>query len=238
MQSLADFMQTVEAPINLAELFKLINSSQNTCVFIKNEHSSYRFANNNYVQFMGLKNINQLRTLNDYDISKNKNDADLYRELDQHTLEEGKPLAVSETISPNFNQPIAKTMQGHLYPLYTSKGQSNYVLGIVIPECRLLKLDFDTIFKLSQQELNEQLIKRSYTINLNLGSINLSKMEIRTLVQLLKGAHAGEIAQQLSLKQTTVESYLANIKYKLGVYSKGELINLIVREKLLEQIII
>ena len=63
-------------------------------------------------------------------------------------------------------------------------------------------------------------------------------MEIRTIIQLLKGAHAGEIAKELHIKQTTVESYLIHIKNKLAVSNKSELINRIISEKLLEQIII
>lgn len=231
-------MRTVESTLPLGDLIELLNGSQNQCLFVKNELSSYCYANDNYIQLMGLKNLHQLRSLNDYDISKNKKDADLYRELDNFILDEGKALSVSEVISPNYNQPLAKTMQGHLYPLSANTDRANYVLGIVTPEDKLLKLNFDTIFKLTQRELGELLIKRSYTINLSFGSITLSKMEIRTLVQLLKGAHAGEIAKELILKQTTVESYLSNIKSKLAVDTKGELINRVVSEKLLEQVIL
>ena len=125
-------------------------------------------------------------------------------------------------------------MQGKLYPLFSKKDKPNFVLGIVTPESKLLKLDFDTLFNLTQQELNELLIKRSYNIMLSTGPISLSKMEIRTIVQLLKGAHAGEIAKALDLQQTTVESYLLNIRNKLGVDNKSELIDRIISKKILQ----
>ena len=63
-------------------------------------------------------------------------------------------------------------------------------------------------------------------------------MEICILVQLLKGAHAGGIAKELQIKQTTAESYLVNIKNKLAVNSKSALINAVINGKLLEQIIV
>ncbi len=237
-QMLVNFLQTVEASFNLGELIELFNTQSHHCIFIKNEHSTYHYGNDNSIQLMGLKNLEHLRSLNDYDMSKNKKDADLYREYDRFILEESKTLTVSETLSPKYNRPIVKTMQGKLYPLHLKSERANYILGVITPESKLLKLDFDTLFNLSQQELSELLIKRSYTINLPSESITLSKMEIRTLVQLLKGSHAGEIAKELQIKQTTAESYLLNIKNKLAVNSKSELINLVIGEKLLQQIIL
>ena len=63
-------------------------------------------------------------------------------------------------------------------------------------------------------------------------------MEIRTLIQLLKGLHAGEIAQALGIKQTTTESYLVNIKNKLSVEKKSDIIDRVAKEKILQQILL
>jgi DNA-binding CsgD family transcriptional regulator len=238
MQSLKEFLETVDTPMNLADLLDLLDTSQNHCVFIKDEHSAYCYANLNYIRLMGLHNINQLRRLNDRDLSKNKKDADMYRELDCFVMEEGKTLSVSEQISPAHNQPIVKTMQGKLTPLYSHSDSANYVLGLVTPESKMLKLDFDTMFSLNQSELDDLLIKRSYDLSFNAHLVTLSKKEICTIIELLKGSHAGDIAKALQIKQTTVESYLANIKNKLAVSSKGELIQAVIKEKLLEQVIL
>lgn len=236
MRMLAHFLRTVETPFNLGELIELFSTPNNHCIFIKNKQSNFCYGNDNFIQFMGLQNLQHLRSLSDYDVNKNKKDTELYREHDQFILKEEKTLIVSEEISPNHNQPIIKTMTGKLYPLFSESEQANYVLGIVTPEAKLLKLDFDTLFNLSQTQLDELLVKRSYTLNLPCNSISLSKMEIRTLIQLLKGAHAGEIAKELQIKQSTAESYLVNIKNKLAVNTKSELINLVLSEKLLQQI--
>ena len=231
-------METVETPFNLGELIELFDTSNHQCIFIKNAQSSFCYGNEHFIQFMGLKNLNHLRSLCDYDINKNKKDTELYREHDNYILDEDKTLLVNEVISPKHNQPIVKTMTGKLYPLFSQSEQANYVLGVVTPESKFLKLDFDTLFSLTQEELGELLIRRSYAVNLSFGAITISKMEICILVQLLKGCHAGQMAKKLQIKQTTAESYIANIKNKLAVSTKGELINQVINEKLLQQIVL
>jgi DNA-binding CsgD family transcriptional regulator len=230
--------QHLQLSIETWDLIQLANTSTHHCLFIKNERSSYCYANQNYIQLMGLDHLKQLRSLNDRDLSKDKKDADKYRLLDCYVLEEKKPLVVSELISPHYNQPILKTMEGTLYPLLAENDQAKYVLGIVKPKSKVLKLDFDTLFKINTNDLKTLLKKRSYLIKLSFGNISLSRMEILTLIHLLRGAHAGEIAQALSIKQTTIESYLGTIRDKFDVDSKSKLINLITSNKILEQIIL
>ena len=172
------------------------------------------------------------------DLYKNKRDVDKYRELDDYVLNEGSPLSVSEELSPAYNHPISKVMEGKLYPLFTKKARAQYILGIVTPETKLLKLDWDTIFTLQSSEIDALLVKRSYLIKLDLDQIILTKMEIKILIELLKGGHAGDIAVALHIKQSTVESYLATIRNKLGVSQRSELIQLLLSSKLLQQVII
>ncbi len=231
-------MQEINAPLKLDELLELFNAPQTQCIFIKNEKSHYTYANDNFIQIMGMRSFVQLQNLSDYDLYQNPKEAAKYQEYDQWILSEAKTVEVKETIYPRYNQPIAKTMQGKLYPLFSKNDDASFVLGVVTPESKLLKLDFNTLFNLSQQELSDLLIKRSYNITLSSGTITLSKMEIRTIVQLLKGAHAGEIAKALQLQQTTVESYLLNIRNKLGANNKSELIEQIINEKILQQVML
>lgn len=232
------FIQKIESPFNIGDLLPLVHESPNHCFFIKNEHSRYLFANDNFIRLMGLSSLQQLRLSSDDELSSNKHDSKKYRDLDCCVVEEGHALTVSEAISPRHHPSITKTMQGKLYPLFSRDAQARYVLGIVVPETKLLKLDWETVFQLSTTQLDDLLIKRSYPIKLDMSQITLSKMEVKTLIQLLKGEHSGEIAVALKLKQTTVESYLGNIKNKLGVGLKSELIHRVISTQLLQQIII
>jgi DNA-binding CsgD family transcriptional regulator len=59
-------------------------------------------------------------------------------------------------------------------------------------------------------------------------SFNLSKREEECLRLTLKGCTAKKIARMLDLSHRTVEEYLTNIKIKMGVKSKSELIELAV----------
>lgn len=232
------FMEHVESPLPLTEVCSILNTSSYHCVFIKNEQSNYLYANDNFLHLMGLQHLKQLQQMNILELSQRTQDAKLYRDLDASVLKEGNALAVSETVMPAQNKPIIKTMTGSLYPLYSKNNRSNFVLGIVKPNTSLLKLDWNTVFQLTPAELKSLLVKRRYTIYLPSGLIGLSKMEILTLVELLKGQHAGEISKSLSLKQTTIESYLAHIKNKFGVSNKSELLKLVMKNNLLEQVII
>ncbi len=132
---------------------------------------------------------------------------------------------------------VLTTVGNHLEEdlLQDSNNISN-VLDTVKSTSKLIQLDWDTVFKLKLDELDKLLTKRSYSLLTSWGSISLSKREIQTLVELIKGCHAGQIASSLKLKQVTIESYIANIKDKLGVSSKSELINFIISNNLLKQI--
>ncbi|MCH9757405.1 MAG: helix-turn-helix transcriptional regulator [Gammaproteobacteria bacterium] len=231
-------MGKLKTPVNLNELFTLLNTTSYQCLFLKNSQSNYLYANLNFIQLMGLNTLHQLRSSTDLELSSNVKDAKMYRDLDCCVLEESEALTVSETITPKRNQPIVKTMQGKLYPLFTEDGRANYILGVVAPESKLLRLDWDQVFQLSPDMLRSLLVKRSYAIQLPFGDISLSKMEILTLIELLKGQHAGEISEALQLKQTTIESYLMNIKNKLGVSTKSELIHIVTRNNVLQQIML
>lgn len=235
---LPNFMHTIESSMYVSDILELLNSAQSYCAFIKNKHSTYCYANNNYIQLMGLQNLQQLMRADDYDLSKNKKNADIYREHDNYILEEGKTLEVREVVYPNYNQHIIKTMKGKLYPLHVESDSANYILGLVVSETKLLSLDFEAIFTLTPNELDSLLIKCSYTVRLRETSLKLSRMEIQTIIQLLRGANAGEIATALKIKQRTVESYIVNIKNKLAVNNRHELISLVLSEKVLQQIVI
>ena len=115
-------------------------------------------------------------------------------------------------------------------------GKIKALAGGMDSESSIQKLDFDTIFSITSEELRELLTKRNYPISLHAGLVFLAKMEICVLVQLLKGSHAGQIGQELGIKQTTVESYLVNIKNKLAVDNKKELIRLVTSRKILQQV--
>jgi DNA-binding NarL/FixJ family response regulator len=92
------------------------------------------------------------------------------------------------------------------------------------------------LFNLDQEALHNLLVNKFYSIQTAFGVIRFSKRELQVFIALLKGCTAGETAHHLQLKQTTIESYLVNIKNKTGATSKSELIHFAISINLLEQI--
>ena len=234
--SIPNFIKMAQSPIKLETIIEIVNQSSTQCLFIKNESSVYCYANDNFAQLMGLKKSSHILKLNDTDLSKNKSDAKKYREHDSCILEEGCSLDVKEVISPRHNKLLYKMMEGTLYPLI--ENDKRFVLGLVQPKLKLLRLDWDVIFSLKNDDIASLLYRRSYLIQLHFGRISISKQEILILIQLVKGRHAGEISQELKIKQCTVESYIVNIKNKLGVCTKSDLIDIMFQDKILEQLIV
>lgn len=232
------FAEKIESPISLVDFIGALELPKNQYIFIKDAQHNYHYANENFIQFLGLDNINQLRRLSDFDLYKTKSEASNYHSLEDCTFDTGAPLVVCESVAPITNSPIVKTVEGSLYPLYSNHATAQFVMGIVTPQTRVLKLDWDTIFNFDLSEIDVLLVKRSYSIKLGATQLVLSKMEIKTLIQLLKGGRSGDIATSLNIKKSTVESYLNTIKNKLGVSHRSELIGLLIESKLLEQVII
>ena len=87
---LDDVINKIDAPLNVKDLIDTLNSAQHQCVFIKDINSRYQYANNNFLDVMGLHSMAQLKQSTDLDLSKNKQDAYKYRELDCCVLEEKK----------------------------------------------------------------------------------------------------------------------------------------------------
>lgn len=79
-----------------------------------------------------------------------------------------------------------------------------------------------------------QNLRDNHTVTLNNNGhlIHLNKRELEALKALYQGYSARETAALLGLSRRTVESYLENIKNKLGVSKKVELMKFIIDQKI------
>lgn len=215
-----------------------LSSDPNVCICIKDHKSNYLYGNPNFIKLMGLKSNKELCRSSDIELSKNVRLARRYRDIDLEVLDTRKELQVSEEVSPKLNMPVQKIMEGQFYPYLSPHSQVEGVLGIITPKDKHLALSFDLAFTYPIDTLKKMLSKRSYLIHLKNFNLQISKMEILLLVLLLKGKHAGEIASDLAIKQTTVESYIANIKNKFGASTRSELIDFVIKHDLFSHLII
>ena len=108
------------------------------------------------------------------------------------------------------------------YPCYDAAQQLQGTLGvsIVIGEHPLAV----AIMHLTQLGLLPENTPANQVISLKLGNVSLTPREQECLEYTVKGYTAKQIAKQLALSPRTVEEYLNQIKIKLGVGSKQELI--------------
>jgi DNA-binding CsgD family transcriptional regulator len=154
------------------------------------------------------------------------NQADVLKQFKRHFLLKAAPLIRD-----------AEKYKCQLPPqTFLQNSQALLTPPLSVPELTSFSLDWNTLFELSLSQLDQWLVRQRYPIQLGAMPLTLSRMEIKTLVQLLKGQHSGEIAVALNIKQTTVESYLSNLKNKLGVNLKSELIQTVIHHQLLQQI--
>lgn len=226
----------VHIPINA--LKTLISPQKNQVIFVKNNHHLYQYSNPLFCKLMGFQKEVSLKNLTDYDLCRNKFKVKTYLAHDEEVLDTHRTIAVSEEILPKNNTSLITQLSGFIHPLFDDKFNTVGVLGMMTLHHQLLNLDLDSALKLSPEEIDQLLIKRTYRITLQNRIISLSKREIQCILELVKGAHAGEIADVLKLKQSTVEFYLKNIKNKLGESKRNNLIKTIFNHQLIEQIIL
>ncbi|WP_165476861.1 helix-turn-helix transcriptional regulator [Legionella fairfieldensis] len=222
--SISDLIAFTESPI--------------TCISIKN-NQGYQYANHNFTQLMGHQSVKDILFHQDKDLTDNNALLKTIKYHDEWILENQQPLEVSEIIHPKNKPYLVKQVHGVLHPVfYQDEKKPRYVLGLFTPTSQLLSLTGPILFKLTYEELGQLLTKRSYSIDWQGMHFQLSRNDIQIIIGIVKGHHAGEIAAQLGLKQTTIETYTRHIKDKLGIHVKSELIVAVLETNLLSQILL
>jgi DNA-binding CsgD family transcriptional regulator len=217
------------------DFLSLLTLDNNQFVFVKNRMSVYQYANPVFMEVMG---ITRIHNQTDFDLCRDKRRVKIYQQHDEQVLASEQILSVSEEILPQKNKRFTKRMIGKIYPVYASESGPIAVLGIVKPQYLPFKLTLELAVSCTTAEMAEIFVKRSYEVVVHNQTITLSKRELQCIIELLKGKHAGEIAEALSLKQTTIEFYLENIKNKLGATNRSSLISTVFDQKIIQQIIL
>lgn len=218
------------------DIFSLISEHDNAYVFIKDCHSVYQYANQPFLKLMGIKSLHKIINCVDQDISRDPEKIKLYREHDAQVLETEQFLAVNELVLPLYNDLITRQMIGSIYPLYAKSSKPVAVMGIVKSHQLPVKLTLEQAVTLSSETLTHYVNKLKYKIKMSHYSISLSRREVHCMIELVKGKHAGEIADALRLKQSTIEFYINNLKDKLGAINRSNLISTIFSEQIIQQI--
>ncbi|MGQ3891930.1 LuxR C-terminal-related transcriptional regulator [Legionella sp. CNM-4043-24] len=218
-------------------MLSLLSDNTPDFITIKNQSYAYEYVNQNHASLFGYKKNTEMFNRKDSDFCRDKSKVKIYTDLDDQVFDTGLPNVVCEEVYPERNK-ITRLVSGTLYPIMNESAKTIAVLGVFRLAHGLWQLNIDLLVSLSAQELDSLLVKRSYSIRAHNQDVSLSKREIQCLAGLLKGQHAGEIAGDLNLQQSTIESYLDHLKNKLGVFSKSALINTVFEQKIIQQLLL
>jgi DNA-binding CsgD family transcriptional regulator len=218
--------------------FLALLSQKEKFVFIKNHRSEYQYANQQFLDLMGLCAIKNLYKKTDYELCGDLKKIKVYRQHDEEVLETEEIISVNEEILAKKNNLLRKQIIGQIYPVFAQGSKPIAVMGIVESQYLPFKLTLETAVSLNQEEMKTYFIRRSYPVVVYNKKIMLSKREIQCIIETIKGKNAKEIAETFGLKQTTIEFYLDNIKEKLGATSKSSLIMTVFHQKIIQQIIL
>lgn len=217
------------------DFFSLLKGNPDSFVFIKDSSSRYLYANPLFLDVMGVKSFKEIYKKTDMHLCRDAQKVKIYQQHDAETLETEKILQVHEEIVPKNNELIKKQMKGTIYPIYSSASKPIAVMGIVQPYNIPFKLTLETAISLNLDEMNTY-FRRSHQVLVGGHAMSISKRELQCIIELIKGKTAGEMATALRLKQTTIESYINNLKNKLGASSKSSLVSTIFSQKIIQQV--
>jgi DNA-binding CsgD family transcriptional regulator len=215
----------------------LLNPEPTLCFGIKHQKHGYVYANQNFIRLMGFSDLRKMLHKKDQEICSDENLLKVYREYDEEVYDTQQSISIEGVVKPddcNFE----KTMRGKSLPFSMNGSHIDSVIFMHKPVNQVLSLDLETLITTPLNALKEYLINKSYPISFKHFQFSLTRMELLCFAELLKGKHAGEIAESIGIKQLTVESYLANLRNKCGVCNKSELIQFFINNPVIENIIV
>ena len=193
---------------------------------LKDLNSVYVAGNRATAKLFGFNKCKQLAGITDYDIKcEAANHASLFIKQDETLKKTGNNIQVLD-IHTYANKEI-KVLLINKSLLKEKNGK------IALINCYCVELTNQFIssiaYKLTKDksfESKHNLIKESkhYYLNQKYGDLKLSKRQSQCMFYLLRGKTASMIAILLNLSTRTVESYIEEIKYKMGCNSKTQII--------------
>lgn len=197
-----------------------------TCIAWKDDKSIFMGGNELAAKYCGLKSPLELEGLTDYEVKAPfAQHAEEYKRQDQIVLKEKTTLDIFGVYLCNHG--IYETVMTRKVPLR----KDNIVIGTLY-QATVLSKKFITSFvnallkidnKYDDFNKNKQ---RSYLCNRKYidDEINLTQRESECLFFILRGSPLPKIANILNISARTVEKHIENIKAKMGVHFKSQLI--------------
>jgi DNA-binding CsgD family transcriptional regulator len=232
------YIQAIKEQVPVQEIERLLDPHPSLCVAIKSHKEGYVYANQNFLTLVGFKSGNQIVGKFDDDLCSDKKLLKLYRDFDENVFDTQQPVLLEGDMKPHHVPKLVKSMRGVSHPLSLNSFRTDAVFMMTEPVNGLITISLAVLCTMTSHELQKVLTRSSYAVKAPFGEIRLARMELLCFAEVLKGKHAGEIADILGLKQVTVETYLSNMRNKCRVYKKSDLAEFIATNKILESIIV
>jgi len=232
------YLRALQDQLPNEEVVRLLEPKPSLCIAIKTHAKGYVYANHNYLKLMGYSSLNEFLHKTDADLYTDKKVLQFVKNDDEQVFDLEKPLRLEGDIRPVRHPKLVKSMEGMAYPLLFDASRPEALVTMCEPKNKLIALTSECLLMMATEQLQNLLVRSSYPIVTSSKSIRLARMEILAFAEILKGKHAGEISDQLKIKQVTVEAYLSNLKNKCGVGKKSDLTQYLVNNKIFEKIIV
>jgi DNA-binding CsgD family transcriptional regulator len=213
------------------QLIKLL-AEFNQFVFCKDIQHRYVNCNQDYAKVLGYPTINDVLGLTDDKL--NPLYAPIYKKDDNLVLQ-GENLSIN---NPAYFKEIGiVTVTGKIMPFRDYDGNIIGVIGTTNLSNNISKKSFIEVLKmLDGYNLQQIVCKNSYIVKTKYGMVKLSRRETQCILLLFKSYTADDIAYSLGLSKKSIESYFVNIKNKLNLCHKSQIIDTVINGELLEQL--
>lgn len=196
-------------------------------IFFKDTNSIFVGCNDGFANDCGCEHHDDVVGRSDFDFSFGEH-AKKYREDDRYVISTGLPL--SNLIELHARNRVRKYLvKTNKYPLFDRHkkiiGLYGHYTYLDTPSlCHSSNNNDDHL----QGPSRERYIREYYSFDTNT-RFRLTPREIDCAISMVEGRSARETAVQYSISRRTVESYIENIKSKLGCDLKSELVRRLIR---------
>jgi DNA-binding CsgD family transcriptional regulator len=188
----------------------------------KDKNSIYYGVSSEFAPMLGLRDIDQVVSKTDYDIPcKSSEFANVFIKQDKQVIDSGKKLLTLEILPLMCGW---KVMLVERSILTDSENNENGVLTHVmdVSNSSMFK---KCILNHSDQKIVDTTNKiASYILSAEHSPLPLTKQQECCMFLLIRGKSIKIIASILNISVRTVESHVEAMRYKLGCFSKSELI--------------
>jgi DNA-binding CsgD family transcriptional regulator len=187
----------------------------------KDVHSKFKYVNNEVLNIIGYKTVEEIIGLTDYDLKcKAAEHAGIFKRQDQSVLAAGRKKRYLDVME--YHQGEVKVLIGERMPLY----YENKLMGLLI-SCQEITHFFINSIKLvksTPSNIRSEFSSYEIVTEINTPAHILSKRETECLYWLLRGKSVKETAKLMGISPRTVETHMETIKRKLNCATKSELI--------------